>query len=67
MQQTFVRKSDGFVCAIMYAKQNFIKIDPATVIKELTGQHMDSPPVPEEVANWIKFNQISSDKLKKSL
>ena len=66
MEQQIIRKHDNFVCAIVLIRQSLMQIRPGDVLRELTGNEVKSPEVPEEVECWIQYNQLSSEKLKKS-
>ena len=65
MQQTFVRKRDGFVCAVVYLRQNFIKVEPSKIVEAMVGEPIESPPVPEEIAALINCHLVSSDNIRK--
>ena len=67
VEQRFIRPEDGFVLAIYIVKQNVTKIAPAAVVKAIKGQETESPEFPEDVKTFIRYNEISSENLKKQL
>ncbi|XP_066479275.1 protein THEM6-like [Tiliqua scincoides] len=64
LEQHFVRPSDDFVVAVVLARFNVIGPTPAALMKRLAGMKVESPEMPEEVHHWMKYNQISSQKMR---
>ncbi|XP_050417430.1 protein THEM6 [Patella vulgata] len=65
-EQTFVRCSDKFICAIVIVKQTLIGITPEQLIAEIDSNIVKPEPLPD-ILKWIESNQLSSERLRKSL
>ena len=65
VEQRFVRSRDNFVMAIALLKQTLLNVTPGEIAHEVCGHRVSSPPMPEDVQTWVKFNKLSSEKLKK--
>lgn len=66
LEQQYVRQRDDFVMAILLVKQVLVNLRPQDVVSQLEPELRESPPFPDEVTTWIKYNDLSSDSLKKT-
>ena len=67
IEQKFQRCKDDFICAIMYAKQNFVDVTPGEILRQMSVKEKISPDPPADLKKWIEYNQLSSERMKKSL
>ncbi|XP_061463047.1 protein THEM6 [Rhineura floridana] len=64
LEQRFVRARDGFVCAVLHVRQHVAGASPAEAVERLCRRKVESPDLPEEVLLWLKYNEVSSQKLR---
>ncbi|KAJ6661532.1 hypothetical protein lerEdw1_014442 [Lerista edwardsae] len=64
VEQRFIRPSDGFVVCVMVARFNMKGPTPAILMEHLAGKKVESPDLPEEVLHWLKYNELSSQKMR---
>ncbi|XP_066479268.1 protein THEM6-like [Tiliqua scincoides] len=64
VEQLFVRPSNGFIVAVVRAQFRVTGTTPAALMEHLAGKKVESPEIPEEVRHWMKYNEISSQKMR---
>ena len=66
--------SEGFVCAVVFTKSVLLhrsknpdtQLTPSYFMNIVSGEESISPDLPAEVKAWIKFNDLSSESLRKT-
>lgn len=57
--------SQPFVHAVVLVKNSVLgPLAPAQLVEQLSGEALESPAVPEDVAAWVRSNDISSKVLR---
>ncbi|KAM6948998.1 protein THEM6-like isoform 3-T3 [Aplochiton taeniatus] len=64
LEQRFVSTKDGLVCAVMFCKQNVIRVSPDKILQFLCKRKIESPEYPDELKHWISFITASSQALR---
>ncbi|XP_048512280.1 protein THEM6-like [Athalia rosae] len=66
LEHKFITLSDNFVRATVFSKQQMVGLRMSTddVINEI-DPGMQKPEAPEDLTHWIKYNESSSEKLRK--
>lgn len=65
VEQKIERTSDNFLCALVWIKQTVRGKTPAEIMSLITGESVESPAFPEDIALWKKAHEVSSAALKK--
>lgn len=65
VEQSFIRKSDGFVCAVNICKMAVVGGTTEQIFQKLPGA-VEPPPITEELQRLIDSWTLNSDRLKKS-
>ncbi|XP_053294037.1 protein THEM6 [Pleuronectes platessa] len=64
LEQRFVSKKDGLVCAVMYCKQSVIRCSPDQIMQHLCKRKVQCPEFPEDLQHWVNFISASSQALR---
>ncbi|XP_068605103.1 protein THEM6-like [Brachionichthys hirsutus] len=64
LEQRFVSRKDGLVCAVMYCQQNVIGSSPDKVMQHLCKRKVVCPDFPEDLQHWVNFISASSQALR---
>ena len=65
VEQRFVRRKDGFVCAVALLKMSTMGVPVDRVLERLCVDSCQSPPFPPEVESWAQAIDRSKENLKK--
>ena len=66
LEQRFVTLRDGFVRAIALSKQSIVNVDVDDMMAKFVGPDVQKPVMSEEIDHWLKGNEVSSVRLRKS-
>lgn len=64
LEQRFVSRKDGLVCAVMYCKQSIIRSSPDKILQHLCQRKVECPEFPEDLQHWVSFISASSQALR---
>ncbi|XP_054625315.1 protein THEM6-like isoform X2 [Dunckerocampus dactyliophorus] len=64
LEQRFVSRKDGLVCAVMYCKQSVIHSSPDKIMQYLCKRKVECPEFPEDLQHWVNFISASSQTLR---
>ncbi|XP_034038691.1 protein THEM6-like isoform X2 [Thalassophryne amazonica] len=64
LEQRFVSRKDGLVCAVMYCKQSVILSSPDKIMQHLCKRKVECPEFPEDLKHWVNFISSSSQALR---
>ncbi|ELU08517.1 hypothetical protein CAPTEDRAFT_123523 [Capitella teleta] len=65
VEQKIERRSDGFLCALIWIKQTVKGKTPHEILLDILGENIQSPEFPEDMRLWKEAHEASSAKLKK--
>ncbi|XP_061456273.1 protein THEM6-like [Rhineura floridana] len=63
LEQRFVHARDGFICAILHVWQYVAGASSMEPVECLYCRKVESPDLPEEVLLWLKYNEVSTQRL----
>ncbi|XP_070605396.1 protein THEM6-like [Erythrolamprus reginae] len=65
LEQRFVSARDGFVCAVLLVRQHVSGTTPGTALEQACKRKMESPALSEEIQHWVRYNEASSQSLRR--
>ncbi|XP_061786275.1 protein THEM6-like isoform X1 [Nerophis lumbriciformis] len=64
LEQRFVSRRDGLVCAVMYCKQSVLRSSPDRIMQHLCKRRVERPEFPDDLQHWVNFISASSQTLR---